>query len=371
MAASVLGTYSFTRCNDQGVITGGHMPKISVIVPVYNVEAYLVPCINSILAQSFSDFELILVDDGSPDSCPAICDAYVAQDSRVVVIHQENQGQAAARNAGVAKARGQWVCFVDSDDIIQPQMLELLLKAAEDTGAKISMCGASEGTELPLGFMREASSSYSAASVDDTYLLYLCENVAYRAWTIWAKLIDRKIILKYPFTPGRIYEDNAVVCKWLVEAGTVCDMDAKLYFYRVNPQGTTKSAFNIKHLDYLWALGELVAFFKPIHYPAMRRKFCSLYMTESARFYLCARDAAFPSAMLQRIRRQMQNMWRKNHRFVVLSKQQKLSVYGVLYPRRMQLYWLVQAGLAEWKKAGLSGFLHKLIKHIAKKVKKT
>lgn len=345
------------------------MPKISVIVPVYHAEAYLAPCIDSILAQSFSDFELILVDDGGSDGCPAICDAYAARDRRVIVIHQENQGQAAARNVGVAKAQGQWVCFVDSDDIIHPQMLERLLKAAEATGSKISMCGAIEGAELPSGFTHEASSSYTAATVDDTYLLHLCENVAYRIWTVWAKLIDRKILLKYPFTPGRIYEDNAVVSKWLVEAGTVCDMDAELYFYRVNPQGTTKSAFQIKRLDYLWALGELVSFFKSIHYSAMRRKLCSLYMTESARFYLCARDAELSTSVLRKIRRQMRSMRRKNRRFVTLSKQQKLSVYDVMYPHRMQLYWFAQAGLAEWKKNGLSALVHKVIKHIAKKVR--
>lgn len=345
------------------------MPKISVIVPVYHAEAYLAPCIDSILAQSFSDFELILIDDGSPDGCPAICDEYAARDERITVIHQENQGQAAARNVGVAKAQGQWVCFVDSDDIIHPQMLELLWKAALDTGAKISMCGAIEGSELPSSFTREASGGHSAATVDDAYLLHLCENVAYRIWIVCAKLIDRDILLKYPFTPGKIYEDNAVVCKWLVEAGTVCDMDAELYFYRVNPQGTTKSAFQIKHLDYLWALGELVSFFKSLHYSAMRRKFCSLYMTESARFYLRARDAELSTSVLRKIRRQMRSMRRKNRRFVTLSKPQKLSVYDVMCPRRMQLYWIVQAGLAEWKKNGLSAFVHKVIKHIAKKVR--
>ena len=100
------------------------MPEISVIVPVYRAEAYLHACIDSILSQTFSDFELILVDDGSPDNCGAICDDYAARDSRVRVIHQENQGQAAARNRALAVARGDWVCFVDSDDTVHPQMLE-------------------------------------------------------------------------------------------------------------------------------------------------------------------------------------------------------------------------------------------------------
>ena len=110
------------------------MPEISVIVPVYKAEAYLHACIDSILSQTFSGFELILVDDGSPDDCGAICDDYAARDSRVRVIHQENQGQAAARNHALAAAKGEWVCFVDSDDAVHPQMLERLRQAADEEG---------------------------------------------------------------------------------------------------------------------------------------------------------------------------------------------------------------------------------------------
>ena len=95
-------------------------PEISIIVPVYKVEKYLNECIDSILAQTFTDFELILVDDGSPDNCPALCDAAAEKDSRVRVIHQQNKGLSGARNAGINVARGNWLGFVDSDDMIDP-----------------------------------------------------------------------------------------------------------------------------------------------------------------------------------------------------------------------------------------------------------
>ena len=93
-------------------------PEISIIVPVYRVEKYLNDCIDSILAQTFADFELILVDDGSPDSCPALCDAAAARDSRIRVIHQKNRGLSGARNAGLDAAEGEWIAFVDSDDML-------------------------------------------------------------------------------------------------------------------------------------------------------------------------------------------------------------------------------------------------------------
>ena len=106
-------------------------PEISVIVPVYRVEKYLNDCIDSILAQTFADFELILVDDGSPDSCPALCDAAAAKDSRIRVIHQKNRGLSGARNAGLDIARGRWAAFVDSDDMLLPQALEKAHSTAE------------------------------------------------------------------------------------------------------------------------------------------------------------------------------------------------------------------------------------------------
>ena len=106
------------------------MPVISIIVPVYNAEPYLRRCIDSILAQTFTDFECILIDDGSPDNCPIICDEYAEKDNRVVVIHQDNRGSAATRNIGLFKAQGEWVGFVDSDDWIEHDMFEKMYAKA-------------------------------------------------------------------------------------------------------------------------------------------------------------------------------------------------------------------------------------------------
>ena len=108
---------------------------ISVIVPIYRVEKYLPACIDSILYQTFTDFELILVDDGSPDRCPEICDEVARRDARVRVIHQANAGLSAARNAGIEIAHGEWLGFVDSDDYIAPQFYEKLYQTAQRTAS--------------------------------------------------------------------------------------------------------------------------------------------------------------------------------------------------------------------------------------------
>lgn len=117
------------------------MPELSIIVPVYKVEKYLPRCIDSILAQTFRDFELILIDDGSPDNCGAICDEYAAQDSRIRVIHQPNAGVSAARNAGLDIATGAYLGFVDSDDWIEPEMYETMIATAKEKQVDVVVCG--------------------------------------------------------------------------------------------------------------------------------------------------------------------------------------------------------------------------------------
>ena len=117
------------------------MPELSIIVPVYKVEKYLPRCIDSILAQTFGDFELILIDDGSPDGCGRICDEYAQKDKRIVAIHQKNMGVSEARNAGLDIAHGRYIGFVDSDDWIEPQMYEVMMDAIRENGADMAVCG--------------------------------------------------------------------------------------------------------------------------------------------------------------------------------------------------------------------------------------
>ena len=119
---------------------------ISVIVPVYKVEKYLKRCVDSILAQTYPCLEVILVDDGSPDGCPAICDEYAREDRRVRVIHKENGGLSDARNAGIDAAKGKFLGFVDSDDYVHPRFYELLLQALKGEGADIATAANSENS---------------------------------------------------------------------------------------------------------------------------------------------------------------------------------------------------------------------------------
>ena len=242
------------------------MPEITVIVPVYKAEAYLEECIDSILSQTFSDFEVILVDDGSPDHSGRICDDYAARENRISVIHQQNQGQAAARNHALSQASGKWLCFVDSDDLIHPQMLQLLHDAALAENAPISMCEMLEAIDLPEDFLQPRNPSFTCFSMEEETLVSLHDAERYPAWVACAKLIRRELVEHYPFREGRVYEDNEAVCRWVCEGKRLAWMEEKLYFYRGNADSTTKSSFSLKRLDYLWALESIITYYSGLGY---------------------------------------------------------------------------------------------------------
>ena len=179
------------------------MPLISIIVPIYGVESYLCTCIDSILEQTFSDFELILVDDGSPDNCGVICDDYAAKDSRVRVIHQENQGLSCARNTGIDAARGRFLCFVDSDDLVAPDYCRVLYDLLAESTADFSVCGVCRfrDGEDPVPVDAEDSGQVSSREFLKMQLQKQSE------FGVWNKLYRRELFEKIRFQPGKLNED--------------------------------------------------------------------------------------------------------------------------------------------------------------------
>lgn len=208
------------------------MSTISIIVPVYKVEAYLNRCVESILAQTFSDFELILVDDGSPDGCPALCDRWAAQDARVRVIHKKNGGLSDARNVGFEASQGEWITFIDSDDYIHPQLLEGLYSAVMEHRVLVSVCGyaRTEGETL----QKEQNLAAKLWRTEDFFL-----QRQVNATVAWGKLYHRSVVLPYPV--GKLHEDEFVTYRILFGVNVLAVLDAKLYGYYQNSAGIMKS----------------------------------------------------------------------------------------------------------------------------------
>lgn len=315
------------------------MPKISVIVPVYKAEAYLADCIDSVLSQSFSDFEVILVNDGSPDNCAAICEAYARMDGRISVMHQENQGQAAARNHALARAKGAWICFVDSDDRIHPQMLEVLYQAAMECGAGISMCRMLEAPELSEEFFRSPGKVFDVLSMDEQTLTDLYDADAYPAWVACAKLIRKSLVEAYPFREGRVYEDNEAVCRWVCGGRKLARIEQPLYFYRTNPESTTKSGFSQKRLDYLWALESIIRFYGEMGYFQMRRRFVARYVEAAVSCCNGMRHILDRPDMVARIEAEVKAFLKAEK--LHLTRTQFESLLDATHPKLVRFYWPV------------------------------
>lgn len=319
------------------------MPVISVIVPVYNVEPYLRRCVDSILMQTFTDFELILVDDGSPDNCPNICDEYAEKDSRIVVIHQKNGGISSARNAAICwiteHSKSEWVTFVDSDDVVHHQMLELLYKAVCDNQADMSICPVIESLQIPNDWNKTVVPEMTLHRVDESYIMELYLNGKQKYWTAWAKLVRKEYVAKMPFEEGRIFEDNNLVFKWLCEAKQIADVHFPLYFYFVNAQGVSKSSFSIKHLDFLHALDTQVRFYREKGYSQMYKKLCASYLMNSANMYHRVRKDLANELVAKKIKRKMRKFCMTHHINVRLSKEQAYTLLEVLHPHVVGLYW--------------------------------
>ncbi len=304
------------------------MSQISVIVPVYKVEAYLGQCIDSILAQTYTDFELILVDDGSPDNCGAICDEYAEEDLRIRVLHQKNQGAAAARNRGAAIAKSEWIFFVDSDDLIHPQTLELLYATVREKNTKLAVCSLSAAETLPDTFFSEVYPAREVCVVDDDYLEQLYFDGDSRYWIACCKLISKELFAQFPMPEGRIFEDNAVAFRWLIEAGEIGNVDAVLYFYRQRPQSTVNTVFNLKKLDCLWAQETQIAFYKNHDFPKMLNHICRLHFFCGLDAYENVKYTLKDNAEAWKLKLRLYRNWWQNRHHISIGKLQRLNNLG-------------------------------------------
>ena len=226
------------------------MPEISVIVPVYNAEKHLMRCVKSIIDQTYTDFELILVDDGSSDGSPQICDEWTERDCRIHVTHKKNGGASSARNAGLAIAKGKWVFFSDSDDWIDNNALETLYGMVNEYGVSMAIGGIQ---------VVEENIDRNTALNENIYMLSR-ENLLDRFFrvngepdthSVCATLIRRDILEDYHFIEGKMNED-VEACYYLARKCEGAVYTSKpVYFYFKNVEGVTNSGFSKKKLDLL------------------------------------------------------------------------------------------------------------------------
>lgn len=280
-------------------------PLISIIVPVYQVEAYLDRCVESLLAQTYENLEIILVDDGSPDRCPQICDTYAEKDRRVRVIHQENAGLSGARNTGIDAAKGEYLAFVDSDDYVSENFVRVLYDLLQETGCAVSQCRFSYVQGEPL--KDEANRDYQIYRGECLLArLYGPEDEATCFVVAWNKLYRKELFDKIRYPVGRIHEDEATTYRLFHEAKKLAYTRRPLYGYYTDNKGSITAVFSRKRLQWLTAHEERITFFAKHGYekllPDAYRKLCDACITF---YFRCTREVEGREALQRELRRRL------------------------------------------------------------------
>lgn len=236
-------------------------PLISIVVPIYRAEAYLDRCVKGLLAQTYPHFELILVDDGSPDACPRLCDAWAERDGRVRVLHKPNGGQAEARNQGVRLAKGAYISFVDADDYVSPDHLAYLLGLLRDQEADIACGGYRIVYDGGEAFDRQPPEQVRRLDREEACLA-LMDGDDIRFITPWAKLLPRRLVLDNPFPLGHLHEDEATSYRYFYEGGVTAVGSRVIYAYFQNRQSLSHSRTRRDREDVLRAFEEQILYFE-------------------------------------------------------------------------------------------------------------
>ena len=326
------------------------MATISVIVTIYNTEKYLNRCVESILNQTFSDFELILVDDGSQDNCGKICDDYAKRDNRVNVIHKQNGGLSEARNYGIEWALknsdSEWITFIDSDDWVHPKYHELLLNAAVDKNTDISICNY-KTTDGKKEIFNKNSTNAELWSVEDFWIQHNT-NAVIACGKLYKK--GNFINLRYPV--GKLHEDEFTTHKVLFKYEKVAYLNQELYYYFTNPEGITKSKWTPKRLVAIEAVINQFEFFassnfnKALEYTVQKQ--LNLFCREMN--LIIHSENKSNKKYLVILRKQLKKYVKNYKNEYSITVINYPHVYECLYPKRMWIYWIIKAQINKIRK---------------------
>lgn len=249
-------------------------PLITVIIPVYEVEKYLRRAVDSVLRQTYSNLEIILVDDGSKDGCPAICDEYASREARVRTIHKENGGLSDARNAGLDVAGGDYIAFLDSDDYYAPFFIEVLYREICKTGAEVAVCKyqvtdallPADGPDFSGEKDKYVNGNCSCEVFGREQMLLnqydaLCRDATYFI-VAWNKLYKASLWKGVRFPKGKIHEDEATTYRIFDKIETGVYVKIPMYAYFTAPESITRAKFRLERLQWFDALDDRIAFFR-------------------------------------------------------------------------------------------------------------
>jgi glycosyltransferase involved in cell wall biosynthesis len=252
------------------------MPKVSIIVPIFNVEQYLHKCIDSLLAQSLQDIEIILVDDGSKDSSEEICDEYDKKDKRIVVIHKINGGLSSARNAGIRIASGEYLGFVDGDDWVDTNMYEVLYELCNENNADIGTCKISRN-DKSVNNVKQGN-KFNIEILNKEKAIHRMYEGKLTGFSACNKLFEKKIFFNILFPEGRAYEDAAIMYRLYDYANCIVYVDEPFYHYIFRDNSITTGNFSEKRFDIVLNYQEAYSYME-LNYPCLCERLNQLYFS--------------------------------------------------------------------------------------------
>ncbi len=314
------------------------MELVSLIIPVYKVEKYLNKCVESVVNQTYKNLEIILVDDGSPDNCPNMCEAWAKKDSRIKVIHRKNGGLSAARNSGIEVAKGEYFCFVDSDDYVAKDYVKSLYESLKSNNADMAICEVTEVNEkynvIDDKKTRERLTNCVKTGLELLDLILPAKTYAYVV--AWNKLYKRELFNNLRYAEGKIHEDEFIIHRLFARCNRVAIIDKPLYYYLKRGDSIIGIGFNIKRINALEAFEDRISLCKEIHQPKLAIKALYMLLTTVAYYTeLMTRSTNIDSNTKLKYKYKFKKLYKKYLIEIlksdVFSFKQKLSVslYGI------------------------------------------
>ena len=311
---------------------------ITIVVPVYKVEDYLNRCVDSILNQTYTNFQLLLVDDGSPDNCGKLCDEYAKKDSRIFVIHKKNGGLSTARNTGLnwfyEQNNSDYILFSDSDDWLHPQQLEILMRGITQNDVKISVCNYMRVTE-EIPHENYVSTEFELTSPEDFLV-----NHSWQYNYAWGKLYHKSVFQDIRYPVGKNFEDTFTTYKVLHKCEKIAYTDLPLHYYLRNESGISRSPWNTSELVIFDAMKEQMKFYKENCLTKAYEKEFELFVHHHAyqivRIKENKKDLKKNKAKLKEIKKDLRKHLKENKD--VFNVHNMTYSYESAYPLIMKLY---------------------------------
>jgi len=310
-------------------------PLISIIVPVYNGEAYIEKCFNSILKQTHENLEIIIINDGSKDSSPEICDKFAELDNRIKLVHQTNRGLSSVRNKGIEMASGDLIGFVDSDDSIHPNMYEMLLNNLRDYEADIAMCETTKVYDTNINeHIKESNKTirkqqiYTFNQEEAFKNLFNEKNLV--TVVPWNKLYKKEIFKHVRYPDGKVHDDEFVIHHIIQTAQKFVFTDAILYYYYHNKYSFTNEKYKLSKLDALEAIKDRVLFFEKYEYNHLLQKGINNYLHLTIiHYYLVQKHYPLEKEVKKKLTQEFKTVFIKYNDILSMENKKELRLFFV------------------------------------------